>query len=153
MGTMIIVQSTEMSATTYLEEDWDTDEPIVPPLIEMSEGTGTVDTTTPLSGDFIGPLPCSATSADPTISHDVSYSNDNGSEVTSSGEVGDSRGEHDSRGNRIACIICLEEKPAADLRKHKSCGAAICLECLPVNSICSKSKRIILEFNIRIQNI
>ena len=112
-----------------MDEDWDTDDTPLPPLVVMSEGSGTVDTSPPLSADFIGPLPPTSTS-DPVVSlEEVSYSNETNTEVSSSIEDN----EHDSRGNYIPCIICLEDKPAADLRKHKSCGAAICLDCLPVS--------------------
>ena len=132
----VYLQSSELSAQTYLDEDWDTDDPI-PPLCEINEVSGTVDTGTPISADFIGPLPLpssSSSTAEAVAAHvDVSsYSNETATEVSMSQEEPDGNGERDPRGHYIACIICLEDKLAVDLRKHKSCGAAICLDCLPV---------------------
>ncbi len=119
-----------------MDEDWDTDEPpVLPPLVEMNEGPGSVDTTTPLSS-FIGPLPfASGGSEEKGGMGDGGYNTGpcTDAEVSSSAEGTDGRGELDPRGNYIPCIICLEDKPTLELRKHKPCGAAICIECLPVS--------------------
>lgn len=94
-----------LRATTYLDEDWETD---VPPTQPIASST---------SGGFI---PANE-AGDSAIS---------GADLPSESEA---KCTAEDNGDLISCSVCLEELPKSKLKQHYGCSCILCSDCLTVS--------------------